>query len=85
MCNMMVKDCHGRSGGLVLVWKRSIDVHVRMMLKLYINANMIEGHGFVWRFTVFYGERSLERKTVLEGAVDTKSSKKTPVVMYGGF
>jgi hypothetical protein len=59
---MMVKDCDGRSGGLVLFCKMSIDVHVHMMLKLYIDADMIEGQGFVWRFTGFYENRAWRGK-----------------------
>jgi len=57
MANMVVKDCSPtRGGGLALFWKREIDVHVRGISRLYIDAEVLEKDGFVWWFTGFYGE-----------------------------
>ncbi|OQU91549.1 hypothetical protein SORBI_3001G203450 [Sorghum bicolor] len=57
LANMVVKDCstnHG--GGLALFWQRGVNLQVHGISRLYIDAEVIEEDGFVWRITGFYGK-----------------------------
>jgi exonuclease III len=64
LTNMIVKDCVGRSGGLAIFWRKGINVHVRGILRLYIDADVTEEDGFLWRFIGFYGEPEGENKSL---------------------
>lgn len=64
LTNMVVKDCSGRSGGLALFWRNGVDVHVRHISCLYIDADLKEEDGYEWRLTGFYDEPSVENKMV---------------------
>ncbi|CAD6228991.1 unnamed protein product [Miscanthus lutarioriparius] len=54
--NMIVKDCSGRSGGLAISWRRGINLHVRGISRMYIDAEVTKEDGFLWRLNGFYGE-----------------------------
>ena len=56
LTNLVVNDCNGKSGGLAIFWRKEIDLHLRGTSRLYIDADVVEADGFVWRFTGFYGE-----------------------------
>ena len=60
--SVVVKDCVGRSEGLAIFWKTGVDVHVQGILRMYIDADVMKADGFLWRFTGFYGEPSVEKK-----------------------
>lgn len=75
MCNMMVKDCVGRSGGLAIFWKRGFNVRVLIMSKLYIDVTEVDG--FVRQFTGFYGEPSTERKALSWKALRTLNAARS--------
>ena len=62
LMNMIVKECVGRSGGLAVFWRRGVNVHVRMLSRFYIDADVTEDDGFVWRLTCFYGEPRTDQK-----------------------
>jgi hypothetical protein len=62
MTNCFTKDCDERSGGLTLFWKNGVDLHVRAVSRFYTDADVTENDGFIWRFTGFYGEPSLDKK-----------------------
>jgi hypothetical protein len=62
LTNMVVKDCRGRSGGLALFWRNGINFQLRAMSRLYIDGEVEEKDGFVWRLTGFYGEPSSDKK-----------------------
>ena len=46
----------GRSGGLVLYWRSSINLSIESLDKYYIDAVINKGHESEWRLTGFYGE-----------------------------
>ena len=46
----------GRSGGLLLLWKKEVIVSIRYKTKNYIDAFVGNSQQDVWRFTGFYGE-----------------------------
>jgi exonuclease III len=57
LTNMVAKDCSGtHGGGLAMFWRWGIDLHVRGISHLYIDANVTEDDGCVWKLTRFYGE-----------------------------
>jgi hypothetical protein len=56
LTNMVVKDCNGKSGGLAIFWKSGVNFHLRSASRLYIDGDVVEKDGSVWRLTGFYGE-----------------------------
>lgn len=48
-------DCRGKSGGLALLWKESVEVFLKSYSKGHIDC-VIKEKGNVWRFTGFYGQ-----------------------------
>ena len=53
----------GRSGGLVLYWRSSINLAIESSDKYYIDAIINKGHESEWRFTGFYGEPETARRS----------------------
>jgi hypothetical protein len=63
MPNMLVKDCEGQSGGLVLFWKNEVNLRqVGLQSRYHIDTEIMEKDGFVWRFTGIYGEPKTEER-----------------------
>jgi len=62
MTSLVVKNCEGQSGGLAIFWKKEINFHLRVVSRLYLDGDVVEPDGFVWRFTGFYGESKTDRK-----------------------
>ena len=60
--NGLVVPSHGRSGGLALLWRKDISVDVQSYLDRHIDAIVIEGSGFKWRITRFYGNPEVHRR-----------------------
>lgn len=60
--NMEVRNNDGKSGGLALLWRRGINVMVRWMGRMHIDAIVEEEDGFKWRLTGIYEESHMERK-----------------------
>lgn len=67
----------GRSGGLLLLWKKEITVSLRHKTNSYIDVFVGERQSSVWRFTGFYGEprwqdkyKSWERLSELHAATN---------------
>ena len=56
LTNLVVKDCKGKSGGLTIFSRKDINLHLRGDSRFYINADVVEADGFVWRFTGLYCE-----------------------------
>jgi len=84
---MVVKDCstnHG--GGLALFWRRGVNLQVHGISRLYIDAEVTEEDGFVWRLTGFYGEPSAEKKHISWKALRTlNAAGRRPWVCLGDF
>ena len=53
--NAFAVDCVGRSGGLLLLWKKEWDVMVRSFSRGHIDAEVVSPDDARWRFTGFYG------------------------------
>jgi hypothetical protein len=56
----LVHDSDGRSGGLILMWKKEIKIVCRRVENFFIDV-LVKGEQD-WRFTGFYGEPSWENK-----------------------
>lgn len=53
---LFVVDCHGRSGGLALMWKSENNIQVQNYSRRHINAIVkIGNNGKEWKLTGFYG------------------------------
>ncbi|KAL5759510.1 hypothetical protein ACOSQ2_018348 [Xanthoceras sorbifolium] len=48
-------DCRGKSGGLLLLWRREWDVSVLSFSQGHIDARITMDDGVMWRFSGFYG------------------------------
>jgi hypothetical protein len=87
LANMVVKDCstnHG--GGLALFWRRGVNLQVRGISRLYIDAEVTEEDGFVWRISGFYGEPSAEKKHISWKALRTLNvARRRPWVCLRDF
>jgi len=86
LTNLVVKDCNGKSGGLAIFWRKEIDLHLRGTSRLYIDADVVEADGFVWRFTGFYGEPKSEKKDLSWKVLRTLSAaRRRPWLCVGDF
>ena len=86
LTNLVVNDCNGKSGGLAIFWRKEIDLHLRGTSRLYIDADVVEADGFVWRFTGFYGEPKSEKKDLSWKVLRTLSAaRRRPWLRVGDF
>jgi hypothetical protein len=52
----IVNGSDGRSGGVVLFWKKEINVQLLFSAPKYIDVKVVESPGKIWRLTGIYGE-----------------------------
>lgn len=71
LMNLVVKDCRGKSGGLAVFWRKGVNFHLRAVSRLYIDDDVVEDNGFVWRFTGFYGEPRSDKEELSWKALRT--------------
>jgi exonuclease III len=63
MDHMIVSpSADGRSGGLMMVWKKEVRIYSQMATTDFIDMTVEEDNGAIWRLTGFYGEPSWENK-----------------------
>jgi len=56
-------DCKGRSGGLILLWKKEIEVEIQNYSRRHINAVIqCSNEDPKWKFTRFYGHPDANRR-----------------------
>lgn len=83
---MIVKDCQGQSGGLAVFWKKDINLQLRSVSQRYIDTDVVDSDGFVWRFTGFYGEPRSDHKEVSWKAMRTLNTHaRRPWLVAGDF
>jgi exonuclease III len=74
----------GRSGGLLLLWKKEVKISLRFKMKYYIDVNVEHSHDFTWRFTCFYGEpKWQERHLTWQHLHDLHSQSNLPWLVMG--
>ena len=75
-----------RDGGLALLWKDSVDLHVETSSKNHIDAIVNKGDDGAWRITGFYGEpvthRRMESWNLLR---ELYSRMQLPWLCFGDF
>jgi hypothetical protein len=62
MGNMAAVDSDGKGGGIAVLWRGGLNVVLRDSSKNYIDVDIQEDSGVVWRFTGMYGESKAELK-----------------------
>lgn len=83
---MVAKDCDGRSGGLAIFWKREINLHVHTASRRYIDPEVEEKDGFVWRLTGMYGDPRTNHKDFTWKAMRTlNAERRRPWLCLGDF
>ena len=60
--HMVVWNCKGKSGGLVMFWKSHVKAKLNNFSKYHIDMEITELDGFRWHFTGIYGEPSTNLK-----------------------
>ncbi|PUZ46701.1 hypothetical protein GQ55_7G103600 [Panicum hallii var. hallii] len=86
MTNLVVKNCEGQSGGLAILWKKEINFHLRAVSRLYLDGDVTEQDGFVWRFTSFYGEPRTDKKELSWKALRVlNAARRHPWLCMGDF
>lgn len=86
LINMVVKDCDGRSGGLAFFWHNGINFHLRTTSWLYIDGDMVEADGFIWRLTGFYGEvKSDQKERSWQAPRTLNAGRRRPWLCLGDF
>ncbi|XP_024021734.1 uncharacterized protein LOC112091706 [Morus notabilis] len=79
-------DCSGRSGGLMLMWKEEVEVHIQSYSQSHIDCHVRFPHGVWWRFTGFYGNPSRsDRHHSWTLLLRLKSLSNLPWVVAGDF
>jgi exonuclease III len=63
--SMIVKPTTSRSGGVLLMWKRGINIQQINAAPNYIDVSIHEGPNKIWRLTGIYGEPSGRTSTRL--------------------
>lgn len=54
--NGLIVPCHGRSGGITLLWSKEINLGILSFSHHHIDATITDQqNNFKWRFTSFYG------------------------------
>lgn len=67
-------------------WKKDINFQLRGVSHLYIDGDVIENDGFIWRFTGFYGEPRTDQKNLSWKALHAlNASRKHPWRCMGDF
>ena len=76
----------GRSGGLVLFYKKEIKVELIFSAPMYIDVKIIESPEKTWRFTGIYGESCWEHKHMTWDKLrELNNSHRLPWVILGDF
>lgn len=84
LTNMIVKDCVGRSGGLAIFWRKGINVHVRGILCLYIDADVTKEDGFSVEIHWFLrGTGRGKQELVMTSFAHSSCSSPAAMALYG--
>lgn len=66
--------------------RKEINLHICAISRLYIDVDVNESDGFVWRFTRFYGECSSDKKVVSwQSTMNSKCGAQKAMVVHGRF
>ena len=60
--NAFTVSCHGRSGGLALLWREGVHLEINFFSRHHIDSHICMEDGRVWRLMGFYGRPEEDRK-----------------------
>jgi hypothetical protein len=82
----IVNPSNGRSGGLILFWKKEIKIELIFSTPKYIDVRMIESTNKIWRLTGIYGEPRWEDKfKTWDKLRELNHSNNLPWIILGDF
>jgi hypothetical protein len=82
----IVNPSSNRCGGVMLLWRRGIDIHLIFSLPNYIDVSIQESVDKVWRLTGIYGEPHWEDKyKTWNGIRHLHAQSSLPWVLIGDF
>ena len=61
--NMFVIPSHGRSGGLVMLWRQEMGLEIRNYSRHHIDCGVSDTEGKVWRLIGFYGHLEAHKRS----------------------
>jgi hypothetical protein len=71
---------------MAVFWRRGIDVTLQHMMKYHIDTEIKDEEGFIWRFTLVYGEAQSDQKhKTWEDLRGLKSTPSKPWLCVGDF
>lgn len=76
----------GRKGGLIIFWKREVNVQILFAHSNYIDVRIVEDAQREWRFTGFYGEfRWADKYLTWQRLRTLKAQHNLPWLLLGDF
>jgi hypothetical protein len=86
MDSKVINPSNGRSGGLILFWKREIQIDLIYSEPNFIDVRVLNGHDKMWRLTGIYGEPRWEDKyKTWDRMRELKQRSDLPWVIIGDF
>jgi hypothetical protein len=86
MDSKIINPSDGRSGGLIMLWKREISIQQVFSSPKYIDVHIDEGQGRKWRPTGIYGEPRWEDKyKTWDKMRELKHDSNLPWLILGDF
>jgi hypothetical protein len=77
---------NGRSGGVILFWKKEVIIQQIFSAPNYIDVRVVEGTNKIWRLTGIYGEPRLQDKyKTWDKLRDLHNQYDLPWVVIGNF
>ena len=78
--------CLGRRGGLAMLWKNEMDLHIQTYTKNHIDALIMSNQNSPWRITGFYGKPEEQlRHEIWLLLKHLKSRSSTPWLCIGDY
>jgi hypothetical protein len=82
----IVNPSDGRSGGVILLWKKEIVIQQIFSAPKYIDVKVVEGPDKEWRLTGIYGEpRWQDKYKTWDKMRELKGHNNLPWVVIGDF
>jgi hypothetical protein len=82
----IVNPSNGRSGGVILFWKKEVVIQQLFSAPKYIDVQIVENPGKIWRLTGIYGEPRWEDKyKTWDKLRELKSNTDMPWMVFGDF
>jgi hypothetical protein len=82
----IVNPSNGRSGGVMLLWKKEVVIQQIFSAPKYIDVQVIEASDKIWRLTGMYGERKWEDKYKNWDKIrELNSNSSLPWALIGDF